>query len=747
MATKAQLQDEIRRAMAVGDEKTVRVLSIQVLQGQYDKEPAGTGGPEVAEVAEVAAAEQPGQINDALSLVRGGVQGAGYGFADEVGAGLSTLAVDPVMSALGYGEEMGGIRGYMDSFADRYSRNLQEQRGFDKQAREEDPWLYTGGEIAGGLAVPGGATVKAAKGANSFLRGLARAGGMGAAQGGLAGYGYSEANPLATAVMGDEGGNEQVFNEFMRAATDVAIGSSVGGTMGLGLPLAATPLRALARRVSGMFSGGKEKMLTEKVRRDIAEAIEEDIRAGNYSSWKDVEAEINAVPGMTVADIGPATRSLADKLANINVEGGNKLLKFLRGRNREQFARFDDKLKSLIGDDNFARASKAAAERTRTQAADAYGQAYGQMVQVTDDMEQIIHSHWGKRALGDINDLRAQEKLPLYGRYQQTSQKAGDIVTTRDPTTGMPVISRATEDMTEMVNLPKAGDMIDVRDLDTIVRGWDGLVSGAYKDAKPQASDMKRYRDLLREMIYDASPAYRDARSVFRSLRQDEEALEMGTKLFRNDQDVWMDTLDGMSESEKTMFRIGALRAIKNRLKKKPDDADIAKGVMNNPYNREAIRLAFSDQRAWDDFVQFVAEESRMFDTFSQVTGNSKTAKRLMEIAGASDPGSQLAALSGYAFGLSAGGGIPPSIAGWLSKTAYNGIVDPSGRVARMVQNTSNRQADMLMQGANGPANLSQIMEPEMMQRLLNTDVPLLPVRASGGATMGILGAPSGQNQ
>lgn len=67
MATKAQLQDEIRRAMAVGDEKTVRVLSIQVLQGQYDKEPAGTGGPEVAEVAEVAAAEQPGQINDALS--------------------------------------------------------------------------------------------------------------------------------------------------------------------------------------------------------------------------------------------------------------------------------------------------------------------------------------------------------------------------------------------------------------------------------------------------------------------------------------------------------------------------------------------------------------------------------------------------------------------------------------------------------------------------------------------------------
>ena len=250
----------------------------------------------------------------------------------------------------------------------------------------------------------------------------------------------------------------------------------------------------------------------------------------------------------------------------------------------------------------------------------------------------------------------------------------------------------------------------------------------------------KRYRDLLREMVYDASPAYRDARSVFRSFRQDEEALEMGTKLFRQDQDIWLDVLDGMSESEKTMFRIGALRAVRNKLKKKPDDADVAKGLMNNVYNREAVELAFPDQQAWRRFVAFVDEESRMFDTFAQVAGNSKTAKRLMEVAGASDPGSQLAALTGYAMGLSAGGGIPPSIAGFLSKKAYQGIADPAGRVARMVQNTSNRQADMLMQGANGPVNMSQIMEPQMMQRLLSTDIPLLPVRAAGGATTGILG-------
>ena len=102
-----------------------------------------------------------------------------------------------------------------------------------------------------------------------------------------------------------------------------------------------------------------------------------------------------------------------------------------------------------------------------------------------------------------------------------------------------------------------------------------------------------------------------------------------------------------------------------------------------------------------------------------------------MEIAGVSDPGSQLAALTGYALGLSAGGGIPPSIAGFLSKRAYQGIADPAGRVARMIQETSGRQADMLMQGANGPANTSKI----------NAVVSFVALPSAPGVTGGLLGS------
>lgn len=701
------------------------------------------GDLELAEqIAAKLEAGDPEQINDVLSTVRGASQGAGFGFADELGAGLSTLLVDPIASMVA-GEDVGGVSGirdYFSGFGERYSRNLQEQRDFDEQARAEDPYLYTGGEIAGGFAVPGGATAKAVQGMGK-LRGGLRAAGMGAGMGAVAGYGYSEADPLAEMAFGEaDEGDSKVFSEFMQAATDTGIGASVGGTMGLAMPAVGSGVRALARRVSMMFDKNKQRALTERVRKEIAEAIEEDVRAGNYRDWREVEAEIDAIPGMTVADIGPATRSVADKLANINVEGGNRLLSFLRGRNRDQFDRFDAKLRSLIGEDNFAKATKAAVNRTRELASDAYGVAYEADVMVTPEMADIIHSPWGKRAMATINDLRSQEGLPKFGVSSVTKVKKGDLTTAIDPDSGLPLISKAADDVSEMVRLPEAGDMVNVRELDSMLRGWDGLVGRFYRETPELAPDAKRYRDAFRQMLYDEAPDYQAARQVFRSARQDEEALELGTKLFRTDQDVWLDVLDGMSESEKTMFRIGALRAIKNKLKKKPDDADIAKGVLNNPYNREAIQLAFRDMRAWDDFVRFVSEESKMFDTFSQVAGNSQTAKRLMEIAGVSDPGSQLAALSGYAIGLSAGGGIPPSIAGFLSKRAYQGIADPAGRVARMVQNTSNRQADMLMQGADGPVNLSKIMEPQTLRGLLNTDIPLMPVRAAGGATTGLLG-------
>ena len=45
------------------------------------------------------------------------------------------------------------------------------------------------------------------------------------------------------------------------------------------------------------------------------------------------------------------------------------------------------------------------------------------------------------------------------------------------------------------------------------------------------------------------------------------------------------------------------------------------------------------------------------------------------------------------------------------------------------------------MQGANGPANMSKIMQAQQLGGLLNTDVPLLPTMAAPGVTGGLLGS------
>lgn len=78
-----------------------------------------------------------GFIESAPAMLTGGLQGATMGFSDEIGAG-GDVALDALM---GRGLDVNKWRDY------------QKQREADNlKLKEESPWAYMGGEIAGGLA-------------------------------------------------------------------------------------------------------------------------------------------------------------------------------------------------------------------------------------------------------------------------------------------------------------------------------------------------------------------------------------------------------------------------------------------------------------------------------------------------------------------------------------------------------------------------------------------------------------------
>jgi len=756
-----ELFNALTEADAKGDKQAAAYFQKELQQGNYaEAQEKSTFARDQTPITELAGAS-----------VQGFGQGATLGTSDEIGAGIRAALGNFADRTLGAGMYASGIgvdfqpdddRSFMDrfrfyrdevageddrSFGERYDAALESNRASIGQAREEHPWATGIGEFAGGFAIPGGTVAKAAQGTSKFYNYL-KAGAAAAGMGAAAGYGYSEADPLAEFLQSGGQVTDKVTNEFFNAASDVFMGTAIGGAAGVALPGAAGLIGKAARKLALRTKPGKEFLLNESARREIADAIEEDLKAGLYGdvntpdglrrAREALRKELSEIKGMTIADVGPATRAVAERVAKYNVPGARKILTELDVRNKGQWPRYKSQLIEDVGvgDDSFARTVKILRQRTRNNAKEAYDAVGDDMIRVDEKMAAIIHNKAARKALKDINEHRDLDGLPHYGQRQGLAKKAGDIETVYGPD-GIPVVQRVTQDVPATIRLPEAGDMISIKDMDTIIRGWDDLVSTRYRKGKGIAPRLRDMRDDLREMVYDQSEGYRNARAVFRTSKQDEEALELGRNLFNEEADFLAADLAEMSESERLAFRIGALRAITSKLRNKPYDADIRKGVLNSPGKEEAVRLAFESDEAFDNFLKFVDMEARMFETMKQVTGNSSTARRTLQEMAIADPMEQLAALGGYAAGLSFGGSVPPSIAGYLTKTGYRGVFGNrrAEGIRQMVRDVSNYQADTLLGN-----DLASVLQQKQLPGLLGTDMPLMPVRSAVGSTTGLLG-------
>ncbi len=160
---------------------------------------------------EGAAPARPGGLE---SVLRGVKQGVTMGFGDEIAGALES------------------------AFSDKtYKQARDEARASDKAAQEAHPWLYGGGNLAGGAAtmlIPG---LNVAKGAT-----LAASAGRAALAGGIAGLGGSDAEDLGGIVK------------------DTAVGAALGGAAGaaghgIGKWLAAAPGRAAEAEMAGLTTG------------------------------------------------------------------------------------------------------------------------------------------------------------------------------------------------------------------------------------------------------------------------------------------------------------------------------------------------------------------------------------------------------------------------------------------------------------------------------------------------------------
>lgn len=259
--------------------------------------------------------EDPSAPSIFESAMRGTAQGSTFGLADEITSGIG--AAKDVFTRKDYSPLS------FEDWRDAYRGWNSAIRKADQKAKEANPIAYGAGEIGGGIAtsfIPAARVLNPAAGSSA-----AKMIGAGAAGGGIAGFGYSEADNLGDLV------------------SDVATGAAIGGVAGGVVPAGKYAIKKggqvldsaadLSKSFSGAFKRSADTNTAHipwvgKPIAAIKEAIETSKDRGTFRKLIERQKDIirNTMvsnmdtPGGANADNTlKAARALADKMSDDEV--------------------------------------------------------------------------------------------------------------------------------------------------------------------------------------------------------------------------------------------------------------------------------------------------------------------------------------------------------------------------------------------------------------------------------------------
>ena len=568
------------------------------------------------------------RVSAGMSAGLGFGEGVLFGGAEEVGAAGRAISEDAMQRYMGALrkkfvegreaplhmlalEEQAGYGGPMDEgmpFMDRYQQYLEANRRLHEQARAEDPWMYGGAELAGGLTTAGLTAPKlmqTTQGAGT-LRNLLPLMKGGAGYGGTSAYLHSEADPLATMLgMAPELmqgiATPQQKQELQQQAGQAGLETLGGATLGaVSVPAftgATNLMRGLTKRVGRMLPSVRQAEARELARQKNYEKYVEDMKATGKTEAQIMD-ELD-IPGMSLQEVGPHLRGEAALLTKTSPEAAQVLREFNRTRNVETLDRFAPEFKKFFGveGDNLTAAMKEMAVANRKATREAYDAAYSKPVEMTRPMLAALNTKMGKKAVEKAKEIReARLKNP------------------------------------DAINIEghMLGKMQSTKDMDAILRDMSRQVALAYKPgpgkpAQVGAADLKKQYENFRNLIYKANPEYAAARKQYGDEMSNLAAANLGKNLFKMDVEDLEMGVDALTKGDHDIFKMAALKSILKELQKKPDESDLFKGTMNRPDKRRAIELGFGNEQNYREFEKMVRANQEMFHSV-MATGANKPA-------------------------------------------------------------------------------------------------------------------------
>jgi hypothetical protein len=329
------------------------------------------------------------------------------------------------------------------------------------------------------------------------------------------------------------------------------------------------------------------------------------------------EAQARGVP-MALGDTGDNARAYLASVGRQPGEARTIVRDMAISRQEAQGERIAGAITRDLGPVANVRAtSEALAEQARQQAAPLYEAAYRDFVPLTDELQSLLTTPAGRQALQRAQTIAANERIPAT-ELQLDIGPNGEWLGTQAPTIRtLDLVKRALDDIVEAERSKFTGRL----ELDTAGRAVNDV------------------RQNLVRLMDASSDNYRQARATFAGPTRMRSALEKGRKsLNATADDLFVMTRD-LTPAEAEQFKLGFRSAMIERIEGMDDYAAKIKTFVGPPKKRAALEQLFGGQAELDRFLATLADEARLSQTYTSVTGNSLTREREAFDAATGDSG------------------------------------------------------------------------------------------------------------
>lgn len=647
--------------------------------------PEGATGEQVMQYFHSNRPQEPAgrQYSKKESGFLGAADAATMGFSDEILAGVN--AAPHVLDG---------------SYKENYSRNLENVRKMQRDAQEQNPWSYGGGQVAGSVASAAGLAKAAPSAARAVSNFVARnpvlgASTVGGVSGGVYGFGSGEGTAQDRADEGLEGAGVgalggAILSRLAPMVGDIAqsAGKKVSGLLSKPVPvnsvddvLAQTTKEAPFPDID--TSAPAMKKVMEAIKKDYPKSYNQVFRM-----WKEGDKSLAEF-------YGPQTRSLAKGAAQYP-SGQASAEKFFG----DKIVNSPDRIKESVA-------------RNIDPTTDIHTQ-----------IEQIV-SHGRQNA------------APLYERaYMKTINPGVDVFNPLDNILSKPEIQQAINKArrkfpSELADLPDES----VKVLDYAKRILDDDISTAQRGGQGNfARSRTELKNELLAMMDEQVPLYKQARESSGDYLSVKAAIENGMKYKNVDPEVLGKTFQKMSDNEKIAYKAGVSKSIRDAIDNTIDGSNPFNRIFGKEQDRKRLEKILSPKE-FTDLGNELKAEDRLYKMRNEILGGSPTTGKAMAAAQIAAGGADVLA------SMSSGGiaSVPKNaMISFISK-AFDGISDRSaGIISDILYETDPSKKVLMLERLSGSKHLSPSEYSAVKEAYFKTN-DLLSARAKGAIAGGVI--------